>query len=105
MLLDNKGGTWHHFLAAQLKPDATIEDAKKFLDDARARAAVRRRSSAISTSDNPVSSTVLEGGTSQLVDLNLEPGSYAFFCFISDKEEGGPPHVVKGMVSEVTVEE
>ncbi|MDP9187924.1 MAG: hypothetical protein M3O25_01600, partial [Actinomycetota bacterium] len=25
VLLDNKGETWHHFLAAPLKPDATIE--------------------------------------------------------------------------------
>ena len=47
---------------------------------------------------------MLEGGTSQVVTANLEPGKYAFFCFISDKA-GGPPHVVKGMVSEVNVEE
>jgi hypothetical protein len=46
----------------------------------------------------------MDGGVSQIVDANLEPGSYAFFCFISDKT-GGPPHVVKGMVSEVSVEE
>ena len=30
--LENKGGTWHHFLASPLKPDATIEDAKAFLE-------------------------------------------------------------------------
>ena len=46
---------------------------------------------------------MLEGGTSQQLDVNLQPGRYAFFCFISDKQ-GGPPHVVKGMVSEVTVD-
>ena len=32
LLLENKGGTWHHFLASPLKPDATIEDAKAFLE-------------------------------------------------------------------------
>lgn len=101
LLLDNKGATWHHFLASQLKPDATIEDAKKFLT-----------SQGNSGGPNPfvgepgggpISSTVLDAGKSQVVDVDLEPGKYAFFCFLSDKQTGGPPHVVKGMVSEVNV--
>ena len=52
-----------------------------------------------------MSSTVLDGGKSQIVTANLEAGRYAFLCFISDKQTGGPPHVVKGMVSEVEVTE
>ncbi len=47
----------------------------------------------------------MDGGRAELVTANLEPGSYAFFCFVSDKQTGGPPHVVKGMVSEVEVSE
>ena len=48
---------------------------------------------------------MIDGGRSELVTANLEAGSYAFFCFVSDKQTGGPPHVVKGMVSEVEVTE
>ena len=37
------------------------------------------------------------------VDLELKKGNYALTCFISDRE-GGPPHALKGMVAETTVE-
>ena len=43
------------------------------------------------------------GGFSQSVKFEGGPGKYVFFCFVADKG-GGPPHVAKGMVSEVTVE-
>ena len=101
LLLENKGGTWHHFLASKLKPDATIEDAKAFLESE----GEGGGPPPFASEENGVESTVLDGGKSQLVDVTLEPGKYAFFCFISDKQEGGPPHVVKGMVSEVEVTE
>jgi uncharacterized cupredoxin-like copper-binding protein len=101
LLLDNAGEQWHHFLAAPLKDGATIEDAQSFLGSE-------------GEGDgpppfgpegaNPVESTVLEGGTSQLVEVDLEAGRYAFFCFVSDRQ-GGPPHAELGMVSEITVEE
>ncbi len=40
---------------------------------------------------------------SEGVEFTGGPGKYAFCCFIAD-QQGGPPHVVKGMVSEVAVE-
>ncbi len=46
---------------------------------------------------------MLEGGEAQLVTLDLEPGRYVLFCFISDRQ-GGQPHALKGMVDEVEVE-
>ena len=103
ILLDNTGGTWHHFLAAPLKPDATIEQAKEFLSSQGPGAGP---SPFAGSDDGPgaVSSTVMDAGVSQVVDLNLESGKYAFFCFVSDKQTGGPPHVAKGMVSEITVD-
>jgi hypothetical protein len=103
LLLENAGGTWHHFLADELKPDATIEQAKAFLMS-EGEGGGPSPFIGEDNDESAVSSTVMEGGTSQLVDVNLEPGRYAFYCFISDKT-GGPPHVVKGMVSEVTVSE
>lgn len=101
VLLDNQGGTWHHFLASPLKEGATIEQAKQFLLSEKGEPPFEDGEGA----SNEVESTVLEGGSSQLVDLDLKPGRYAFFCFVSDKQTGGPPHVVKGMVSELEVSE
>ena len=46
---------------------------------------------------------MLEGGEGQLVTLDLKPGRYVLFCFITDRQ-GGPPHALKGMVDEVEVE-
>ena len=100
--LDNVGGTWHHFLASPLKPDATIEDATKFLQTQGPGAGPPPFTGG--DAPLPLASTVIDGGRSQLLEVDLDPGRYAFFCFVSDKQTGGPPHVVKGMVSEVTVE-
>lgn len=46
--------------------------------------------------------TVLDGGTDQNTEVDLKPGRYAVVCLLSDRA-GGPPHVAKGMFSEVTV--
>jgi hypothetical protein len=101
LLLDNQGGTWHHFLAGKLSDDATIEQAKEFLESQ----GQGGGPPPFDLENLAVESTVIDGGKSELVTANLEPGRYAFFCFISDKQTGGPPHVVKGMVSEVEVTE
>ncbi len=96
LLLDNIGGTWHHFQAFPMKPDATIDQVKQFFET--------EKGPPPFTEPLAVESTVMEGGTSQLVDVDLDAGNYAFVCFIADKT-GGPPHFVKGMVSEVEVTE
>ena len=101
LLLDNKGGTWHHFIASKMKDGATIEQVKEFLTSE----GQGGGPPPFADEDNAVESTVMDGGKAELVTATLEPGSYAFFCFVSDKQTGGPPHVVKGMVSEVEVSE
>jgi hypothetical protein len=93
--LRNDGREWHHFLASEMKPDATIEDVRKFL--------LTEKGEVPFASEEGADSAVMNGGVSQVVNLDLKPGKYAFFCYIADRK-GGPPHVVKGMVSEVTVE-
>lgn len=45
----------------------------------------------------------IDGGTKQITELELaRKGKYALLCFVSDRK-GGPPHVAKGMVAEITV--
>jgi hypothetical protein len=101
--LDNSGAQWHHFIASELKEGATIEQAKTYLQSEGQGGGPSPFTNDLDAG-NAIESTVLEGGTSQQLEVNLQPGRYAFFCFIGDKQ-GGPPHVVKGMVSEVTVED
>jgi hypothetical protein len=96
VLLENTGKQWHHFLASKLKPGATIAEARKFLTTEKGRPPFAGEEGALN-------STVLDAGYSQVVEWEGGPGRYALFCFISDKR-GGPPHVAKGMVSEVEVQ-
>jgi hypothetical protein len=92
---ENAGEQPHHLLAAPLLGDSTAEDAEAFFKDEKGKAPLDEK--------EIQSTTVIEGGESQLVTLDLEPGRYVLYCFVSDRE-GGPPHAFKGMVDEVEVE-
>jgi plastocyanin len=95
----NEGKEWHHFVASPIKGDTKIEEIKKALGSEDEEA-----SQSLIDEEAGFETTVMDGGISQIVDVDLKPGRYAFFCFISDRG-GGPPHVAKGMISEVTVTE
>jgi Copper binding proteins, plastocyanin/azurin family len=91
---ENGGAQPHHLLASKIVGDATIEDVER---------SFKTNSSKPPLSEDTFQGTaVIEGGESQKVTLDLEPGRYAFYCFVSDRQ-GGPPHVLKGMVDEVEV--
>lgn len=92
---DNIGAQPHHLIASPLKGDSTADDAEKFFKTEQGAPPMEEKGT--------VSTAVLEGGEGQLVTLDLEPGRYALYCFITDRK-GGPPHVFKGMVDEVEVE-
>lgn len=98
ILFENAGEQWHHVVAAPIEPGNTIEDVEQ----------------AVMSEGQPegpppvdfskeVATSVVAGGDSQVVDLDLVSGKYALLCFISDRE-GGPPHVAQGMIAEVEVE-
>jgi hypothetical protein len=92
----NEGAQPHHLIIAPIKGDATIEDVKAAIKDEKGPPPIEEKETQTATA-------VVEGGESQLVDVDLKPGRYAFMCFISDRQ-GGPPHAVKGMVKEVDIE-
>jgi uncharacterized cupredoxin-like copper-binding protein len=92
---DNIGAQPHHLIASPIKGDATAADVEKFFKTEQGAPPLEEKGTK--------STAVLEGGEGQLVTMNLEPGRYALYCFITDRE-GGPPHVFKGMVDEVEVE-
>jgi len=98
ILFDNAGKELHHLIAFPYAEGATFEQVKEaFASDEAPQGPPPVDFERIT------STTVLEGGTSQITELDLSAGKYAFVCFISDRA-GGPPHVVKGMINEVVVE-
>ena len=96
---ENVGREPHHLLLGQLAKGATIAEAEKFLTSPDP----DPTSGPFPPSGSEAATSVLEGGTSQVITLDLKPGKYALYCFISDRK-GGPPHITKGMISEATVE-
>jgi hypothetical protein len=95
VLFDNKGKQPHFIVSGPLSPGKTIEDAKK--------AAQQEEGPPPFDEKSMFSTAILEGGSKQVVDIDFKkPGKWVALCFIPDRQ-GGPPHVAKGMVSELTV--
>jgi hypothetical protein len=97
LTFENAGEELHHVIAFPINKGATIEDAKKaFMSEEEPQG------------PPPVDfegfqgTAVIDGGEEQVTELDFQKGKYALVCFITDRE-GGPPHVAKGMVSELEV--
>jgi Copper binding proteins, plastocyanin/azurin family len=95
IVFDNIGAQPHHLIASRLIGDSTAEDVEQFFKTEKGKPPLSEKGTQ--------STAVIEGGESQIVTLDLEPGRYAFYCFITDRQ-GGPPHVFKGMIDEIEVE-
>lgn len=95
IVFENKGAEPHHLVASPLVGDSTAEDVESFFETEKGKPPFRE--------EGGQTTAVIEGGESQLVPLDLEPGRYVLLCFVSDRQ-GGPPHAFKGMVGEVEVE-
>jgi hypothetical protein len=91
---ENGGAQPHHLIASPLVGDATAEEVEEFFKTEKGKPPLEEKGTQ--------STAVLEGGEGQAVTLDLKPGRYALYCFISDRQ-GGPPHALKGMVDEVEV--
>jgi hypothetical protein len=90
----NEGAQPHQLAISELVDDNTAEDAERFFKDEKGKSPLGKETQA---------TTAIEGGEGQLAALDLEPGRYVLYCFISDRE-GGQPHALEGMVNEVEVE-
>jgi len=92
----NTGTEPHHVIAVPYKPGATLAEVRK---------AFRRTGGVEPPLDyrNVAYTARIDGGARQITELDLaKKGKYALLCFVSDRK-GGPPHVAKGMITEVTV--
>jgi len=84
-------------IAVPYRPGATLVDVRR---------AFRRAEGAAEPPlefENSFYTARIDGGTRQIIELDLDrSGKYALLCFVSDRK-GGPPHVAHGMVAETTV--
>ncbi len=95
VLFENTGAQPHHVVYAPLSGDATAEDVERFFKNEKGKPPFDEKATR--------NTAVIEGGETQLLDLDLKKGRYVLLCFITDRT-GGPPHVAKGMIDEVEVE-
>jgi plastocyanin len=95
VLFDNAGGEPHFVAAVGLKDGKTIDEARRFFQT--------EKGAPPFDESRSFSTALVDGGQSQSVDLDLEAGRYVLLCWVPDRK-GGPPHVAKGMISEVTVD-
>ncbi len=97
---ENAGKELHHAIAVPLRRGATIADARKaFEQEAQGK---EPKGPPPLEFEKVTGTTVLDGGGKQVTELELTSGKNVLLCFITDRA-GGPPHVAKGMISEVTV--
>jgi hypothetical protein len=97
LTFENAGEELHHIIAMPLAEGATFAEAEKLF-----KSNEEPKGPPPVDFENGVSTAVIDGGQSQVVDLEFQKGKYALVCFITDRK-GGPPHVAMGMISELDV--
>lgn len=95
--LKNEGFEPHHVVVAPVQRGHSIRELRRYLKGTKTIPVGE-----IVDLDRAYESSVLEREQSQVLRLRLKPGKYGLLCFVSDRK-GGPTHVVKGMVDELTV--
>jgi hypothetical protein len=93
---DSQGKEALHIVAAfPIKGNATIEQVGQELDSNGPPQSI--------DFEHGASTSVLDGGKSEVTTLNLRPGRYAFVCFLPDRDEPNKPHFKNGLLKEVTI--
>ena len=91
----NSGAQLHHVIIAKLNQGATLDKVMEFFSTEKGPPPVDFDASEVTA--------VLDTGGKQVETVELQSGSYALMCFITDRA-GSPPHAIKAkMVQEVKV--
>ena len=91
----NTGAQLHHVIIAKLNKGATLGKVVQFFSTEKGPPPVDFDASEVTA--------VLDAGGRQVETVELQSGSYALLCFLSDRA-GSPPHVIKAkMIQEVKV--
>ena len=96
---ENDGEQLHHVLMAPLADGSTLDDVRNFFSED----APTPEAAPPLDFEKLVGTAVISGGKAiSGISWELEPGTYAMVCFMTDKA-GGAPHVMSGMIREVAV--
>ena len=95
VLFDNKGGQPHFVAGVPINEGKSIDDVKTFFKEEKGQPPF--------SEEEAFDSAVSDGARKQVINVDLKKGKYALVCFVPDRQ-GGPPHAVKGMISEAVVE-
>jgi hypothetical protein len=93
VLMENVGSEPHIVVGVRIKPGKTIEDVREFVRTEKGEDPILE--------EGGFDTAIMDGGVKQTVEVEAQSGTYALLCFVPDRK-GGPPHSVKGMVSEAT---
>jgi hypothetical protein len=91
---ENTGREIHHVIAAPMLPGKTLAEVRRFMRTEKGAPPIKF--------DQMVGTSAVDGGGSENAELKLRRGKYVLLCFVSDRD-GGPPHVVQGMIGEAVV--
>jgi plastocyanin len=96
---DNTSKEYHHVLAVPLLPGKTLAEAKAAL-----------ASNGPPKGPPPIDfqkisgTAVVNTKSTQVSQLTFaKPGSYVLFCFLTDKDGKGKPHLLRGMLKQVHI--
>ena len=90
----NDGEQPHEMIVAKMPEDVTLEEALQAEDV-----------EALGVEDIAFFAPINPGAEATWTVTDLEPGRYAYVCFIPDEDDPeGTPHALKGMAGEFTVE-
>jgi hypothetical protein len=93
----NKGTMLHHVVILPFRPGKTLDDLKT------AFASEDQTQQPPVDFDKGVFSAVAGIGDTIVYDVDLPAGHYAILCFMPDPGTAGPPHMMKGMLQELTI--
>ena len=91
--IESTGEQPHNLLIYRLKPEKQVGDFVAWWFAGR---------EGVAPGDPMGGYTALDPGRHGFFELDLEPGSYVFFCLVEDQKDARP-HLMYGMVREVTI--
>jgi uncharacterized cupredoxin-like copper-binding protein len=96
----NSGTEMHEAIIERIRPGKTFADVQKTLQEIMSGGAEPAEDQ---MPVDHVTSIQLSPGVSAYAEMDLEPGSYAFICFIPSPKNEGKAHLDLGMIKEVVV--
>ncbi len=93
----NKGSMLHHVVILPFRDGKTLDELKTFFQSE------DQNSEPPVDFEKGVFSAVAGIGDTIVYDADLPAGHYAILCFMPDPGTAGPPHMMKGMLQELTI--